>query len=278
VAEQPLAQPAVPQLSALRLLTYNVWFADVAQEERMASIGRCISAHSPHVVCLQEVTPALERMLYASGSWSRDYAISPAPRDMAYYTLLAVRRPLAAGVVFRRTPFGGSRMARDVTSAVLSLNGGQFVVATSHLESFMSPAETGSRQRVAQLASALSELDRGAPPDALFAGDLNWDDREDGAMALPAGWADAWPKLRPRDLGFTYDSTANAMLLGGMRKRLDRVLFKGGRWQLAGIEMVGQEALPGVFYEKCTRGGGSKRLPVTNSDHFGLLCTCSFQS
>ena len=111
----------------------------------------------------------------------------------------------------------------------------------------------------------------------LFAGDTNWDDEKDSdgdlARLLPPGWADAWEQLHPTQAGFTYDATANAMLMGRLRKRLDRVLCRLRDYEAAEIRMVGTQALPGVTYEKQFRNGGSKRMPVLPSDHFGLVFT-----
>jgi tyrosyl-DNA phosphodiesterase 2 len=252
---------ASPALSELRLLTYNVWFENVAQEARMASIGRSISARAPHVVCLQEVTPQLERMLRA-GAWSRDYALSPSPAT-SYYSLLAIRLPLGRSVTFKRTEFRNSRQGRDVTHALLQLGGGARVcVATSHLESWLGPGDTGAAVRSAQLQAALSQLGCAGADDVLYAGDLNWDDSEQGllASALPSGWEDVWSALRPREPGYTYDCVANAMLVGRLQKRLDRVIARTARLQLAEIKMIGEDTLPGVTYVKEFRGGGSKQL------------------
>jgi tyrosyl-DNA phosphodiesterase 2 len=270
------AVPVSAPLSELKLLTYNIWFADVAQRERMQAIGEVIAAASPHVVALQEVTPELEAMLRA-GSWASSFTFSPSPRDAAYYTLLAVRRTFRS-VDFRRTPFPGSRMGRDVTSCVLELGGGRrMCVATSHLESFISKTQTSSRERLAQLAAALSELSRASSPtDAIYAGDMNWDDGEEGPMEkrLSGGWADAWPLLRPGEPGLTYDAPSNAMLMGGLKKRLDRVVVRSESYAPSSIAMVGREAIRGVTFIKEDRyRGGSKQMPVLPSDHYGLLYT-----
>jgi tyrosyl-DNA phosphodiesterase 2 len=271
-AEAAVAAPSTAPLFQLKLLTYNVWFADVAQRERMEAIGRLVASSSPHVVALQEVTPGLEEML-RSGSWASSYSFSPSPRGVPYYTLLAVRTTFRR-VSFRRIPFPNSRMGRDVTSCMLELGGGKrLCVATSHLESFLSREDTSSQERLAQLSTALSELSRtGSPTDCILAGDMNWDDTLEGPMQLSGGWKDAWKLLRPGEPGHTYDAGANAMLIGGMRKRLDRVVVRADSYLPGSIEMVGREAIEGVQYTKTTKGG-SKRLPVLPSDHFGLLYT-----
>lgn len=60
--------------------------------------------------------------------------------------------------------------------------------------------------------------------------------------------------------------------MGNLKKRLDRVCVKAGAFEPQEIRMVGTEPIPGEVYYKEMRGGGSKRMPVLPSDHFGLLC------
>ena len=98
------------------------------------------------------------------------------------------------------------------------------VVGTSHLESpippFNGPALM-SGPRKAQLAQALRWCEAAAAEpteSALFAGDMNWNDSNDGAMSL-GGWTDAWVTLRPSDKGFTFDTTVNKMLTFKLRVR-----------------------------------------------------------
>lgn len=55
------------------------------------------------------------------------------------------------------------------------------------------------------------------------AGDMNWEDKRDGAPPLPSGWCDVWQLLQPGQPGFTYDSKQNPMLAyKGPGLRLDR--------------------------------------------------------
>ena len=93
---------------------------------------------------------------------------------------------------------------------------------------------------------------------------------------MSPGWADVWSVLRPAEAGYTYDAAENAMLGSwkqGLRKRLDRIVFKSVDYEAASIKLVGTAPLAGQFYDKQYRNGGARRLPVLPSDHFGLLCT-----
>merc|ERR1712130_990047 len=75
----------------------------------------------------------------------------------------------------------------------------------------------------------------------------------DGDMAthLRSHWIDSWKQLHPNDQGYTYDAKQNGMLLGYLRNRLDRILFKdNGNLQLRSCEIIGTEAIPKLTYVK----------------------------
>merc|ERR1719333_383170 len=111
---------------------------------------------------------------------------------------------------------------------------------------------------------------------------MNWrrptkNNQNDGDIRehLRENWVDCWSALHPNDDGFTYNAKENGMLMGYLKNRLDRVLFKeGGDLILKSIEMIGTEAIPNVTYKKTVtrnRKETVKVLPVLPSDHFGLL-------
>lgn len=49
----------------LVILSYNVWFDNRKQKERMAEIGRIIAASNPDLIALQEMTPTLCKLLFS---------------------------------------------------------------------------------------------------------------------------------------------------------------------------------------------------------------------
>lgn len=52
------------------VLSYNVWFDNRNQNERMKEIGRLITASNPDLIALQEMTPVLCQLLF-SQNWVR---------------------------------------------------------------------------------------------------------------------------------------------------------------------------------------------------------------
>lgn len=91
---------------------------------------------------------------------------------------------------------------------------------------------------------------------------------------LLPGWHDAWEQTHDVTLqpGYTYDGVRNAMLTNNLRGRLDRVWYKCAHFTITETRLVGTEAIPGCTYAKSV-GGRVENVPVTPSDHFGLLCT-----
>nr|XP_010942052.1 uncharacterized protein LOC105060143 [Elaeis guineensis] len=171
------------------------------------------------------------------------------------------------------TRFENSTLGRDLHSAFIEVGmGKKLVVATSHLKRPNPPHDTHSTERAAQAKKALSFLD--FFPNAVFGGDMNWDEDSDGPFPLLHGWVDAWAHLRPGEDGWTFDTESNQMLKGRqlLQKRLDRFVCKLEDFKLIGVDIIGTEAIPGVF--SCN--DNKKIVPTLPSDHYGLLLTVSY--
>ena len=260
----------------LRLLTYNVWFGDVAQAERLEALGKVIETCDAHVVCLQEVTPQALFVLRAQPWWDA-YVVGPKPPLQEYFSMMLFKRVVRSEVLKRdQYAFRNSQMGRylDVVSHMRCPSSrATFALGTSHLESYISASRTSARERAVQMSECFSWLNQ--HENAIFMGDTNWDDK-DGAVPLPDGWRDAWLEARPGDPGFTYDARKNAMLRGYLQKRLDRAFVKLKHFDVKRVEMVGTDPIPGVTYHKTVSNRGKAQileLPVVPSDHFGLLLT-----
>ena len=257
-----------------------MWFNEgVRVAERMRAIGRIIAARNPHVVCLQEVTPNIMRLLAADRRWWDRYEVACGEPATAYFTLLLVAKGHLAARGSRQR-FRNSSMGRDLALARVRFRGKELAVATSHLESFdVQTKKSYAKERTEQFREALEVLLRTAPSgkNAIFVGDTNWDEETDGKMQFPPGFRDAWRALHPDDPGFTYDRKRNTMLLNnGLQKRLDRAVVSLTDFELRSVQLVGTEKLPGVTYQKERTKGGQpywEEKDVLPSDHFGLLLT-----
>nr|XP_040254301.1 LOW QUALITY PROTEIN: tyrosyl-DNA phosphodiesterase 2-like [Aegilops tauschii subsp. strangulata] len=275
---------------AIKIMTYNVCFGqNMELHSRIPAIGDIIQHHSPDLICLQEVTPEIHGLLKKSDWWPEYNCLMPREMDMrSYFCMQMSKLPVDS---FRGVPFPNSAMGRELSMANVSIGGVTLVLGTSHLESPRREApwwdhDMNRNKRAAQAKASLEWL--GGSRNAIFCGDMNWDDKIDGTFPLPDGWADAWAQLKPDEGGWTYDTVANAMLSKGYKKlqlSLDRFVCKLPDFEVQGIEMVGKEPMPGVSYEEVKEfshksksgkkfsGTWEWMLPVLPSDHFGLVLT-----
>ncbi|CAK9255151.1 unnamed protein product [Sphagnum jensenii] len=156
-------------------------------------------------------------------------------------------------------PFRNSVMGRELCVANVDVgNGTQLTVATTHLESPCPAPPTWNQmfraERLVQAKEALALLKD--VPNAIFGGDMNWDDKQDGKPPLPPGWFDAWLQLCPH------------------QKRLDRIYCQLHNFEVESIEMVGTTPIPDLTFQKelkVKKQVELTTLPVLASDHFGLL-------
>ena len=282
---EPPTQPtwALPPLSAalplptndsLRVVTWNVWFAPVDADARMAALFQEALGTAPDVLCLQEVVPELSKSLRASRGLRDAFAISQ--NDVgAYGCMLLVRHELQPTFQEVRFP---SQMGRSLLIAECSApTAGRIAVATAHLES-LGNAPTRAKQLKAARA-ALAGYEK-----AVLCGDFNFDstqnfgdwrtvpprpprpmreeeeDDDDEPYAGPVrvepelenavlgrvlgeGYVDAWPALRPEEPGHTFDGEANPHVADPEeRMRYDRVMVRGVA--PVSIKMLGVGAEP----------------------------------
>ncbi|KAL3627462.1 hypothetical protein CASFOL_028825 [Castilleja foliolosa] len=264
-----------------KVLSYNIWFReDLEMRERVRAMGNLIELHSPDVICFQEVTPDFYE-LFARSRWWKGYRCS-IPGESAfpggYFCMQLCKLPVKS---YSSKSFHNSVMGRQLCIAEIEMQPDTAItVATSHLESpCPSPPKWDqmfSKERVVQANEAVKLLNKNQ--NAIFCGDMNWDDKLDGPFPLPDGWVDAWAELRPGEVGFTYDTKSNKMLSGNrsLQKRLDRFVCKLKDFRVSKIEMIGTDAIPGLTYVKEKKVKGQVKeleLPVLPSDHYGLLLT-----
>jgi len=178
----------------------------------MAAIAEMLLRYKPDVVAVQEMTDVHLAELRRYEVWNSFQWCAP-PRHVsytpgAYYTLigskLALQRP------YTRSPFPGSGMDRDLLSCGIMPGSGAgasapFTFATSHLESLNRAAER--KNQMTQLFSELRNHD-----DAIFCGDTNINEADDGKVRLADGWDDAWELLHKDEPGFTFDVQTNSFI------------------------------------------------------------------
>jgi tyrosyl-DNA phosphodiesterase 2 len=247
------ALSAVPR-DELTVATFNVWFSDFRAEARYRAIADLMSRKMPDVMVFQEVTPAALAVFLAQ-PWVRvRYRRAEVTGgDRGNYGMLLLSRLPIRDVTYTRLP---TNLARGFLTAELDTGDSALTVVAAHLES----GKAAARLRARQLGRIFGSLRR--VENAVVLGDFNMRDSENDRITK--AYRDLWPTLRPRDDGFTEDTSINLMRLDSKNKqrqvRFDRVLLKGDGWAATSIDLLGTEpisdALPRVF----------------PSDHFGVLC------
>ncbi|RLN45636.1 hypothetical protein BBJ29_009971 [Phytophthora kernoviae] len=190
----------------LRILTFNVFFDEVARSVRMKSIGRLVEHVRPAIIGFQEVTQESLALLKAQ-NWAQ------------YYDCIKS---------LETHPFANTGMGRElVFMQVEPVPGKTLFVGTSHLESL--PQFAGPR--VSQLKESLtilrdrvvnSENEDDAPTTTedekklvkKKSSELRGEEQDDGdedvdlaTMGLPGGWKDLWLSVpgNTEDNGYTFD-------------------------------------------------------------------------
>ncbi|KAE8883819.1 hypothetical protein PF010_g25713 [Phytophthora fragariae] len=138
----------------LRILTFNVFFDEVARSVRMKAIGRFVERTRPAVIGFQEVTRDALALLKTQ-SWAKFYDCSvdtAPPFQETYFVALFSALPVKS---LEAHPFSNTGMGRElVLMQVEPIPGFSLFVGTSHLESLPQFAEP----RVAQLKESLTLL------------------------------------------------------------------------------------------------------------------------
>ncbi|KAG0496900.1 hypothetical protein HPP92_001591 [Vanilla planifolia] len=267
----------------LKILSYNVWFhEDLEVYKRMEALGELINQHRPDFVCFQEVTANIYE-IFQNSKWWKAYTCSVSPAMATERPYFCMQMSKLAVESFNCSPFTNSIMGRELCLANIKPKSCEaLLVATTHLESpCPGPPKWDqmfSNERVSQAKESLAVLNDS--PNVIFAGDMNWDDKLDGAFPLLDGWVDAWVVKRPGENGWTYDTKSNLMLSANrtLQKRLDRFLCKLKDFKIDNVEMIGTEPIPDLFYckkKKLRNKLQELQLPVLPSDHYGLLLTMS---
>ncbi|KAG7381553.1 hypothetical protein PHYPSEUDO_005936 [Phytophthora pseudosyringae] len=138
----------------LRILTFNLFFDEVARSVRMKAIGRLVEHFRPAVIGFQEVTRDALAMLKGQ-QWAKFYDCSvdtAPPFQETYFVTLFSAIPVKS---LETHPFGNTGMGRElVVMEVEPIPGTTLFVGTSHLESLPKFAAP----RVSQLKESLTLL------------------------------------------------------------------------------------------------------------------------
>lgn len=257
----------------LRIITWNVWFDPQACMSRWQELLVQALSHDPHVICFQEVTPSLLKIISASVWVQQRFDMSMDILSQSYDVFMLVQHGLNPNWWSIDLP---SRMGRRCLVVDFTLHGIATRVATTHLESCHDNADWRARQ----LEIIFSEVDVNVDAalhlgSVILCGDFNfcssW--KEENTNIEKSDYADAWPKVHADDPGYTEDTMRNKMLYSkpnqqDKRVRFDRILVNSpkGRTNTTycnaqQIELLGTVGITDSIWA---------------SDHFGLYAEIGF--
>ena len=237
----------------LRLCTWNLWFEDYLQIERLLAVLSYVEPLNPHILAFQELTAIADAFFSdANLPFSRIYQNVPFTLDdwQWYWEGIYSRLPFSDRST--RFAYEDSGMGRGLT--VLHVPDLNLVVGCTHLES-----ENEHALRRRQFARALELLESFGAPNKILMGDMNTRRGQQLNDLLPGGWLDAWETLQPDEPGFTRHPQRNVLAAGGEPQRLDRIYYCCRDFQPTSIRLVGEEAL------------SVNGETFTPSDHFGVM-------
>ncbi|MBN1560016.1 endonuclease/exonuclease/phosphatase family protein [candidate division KSB1 bacterium] len=238
----------------IRLLSWNLWFDEFLQLERLNAVLSHIVHLHPDIITFQELT-FLSENFFDNKNLPFSDIYHKVPKNVLeknrYWEGIYTRFGFDAR--FTRIPFEDSQMGRGLT--VVHFYEIDLVVGCMHLES-----EDNHSIRRNQFHQALSHFSYFRTRNNILAGDTNVRAGDTIDDLLPENWADVWQQLMAKEPGYTVDSTRNPMGPVNRQERLDRVFYSCQDYQPQRIRLVGTNPL--------THKDGTVYFP---SDHFGLL-------
>ncbi len=238
-------------MSALTVLTQNLWGAFPMREERLALFAERVAELRPELVALQEVhadgpTSSQAHALAAQvGGYRAHYAPARVRSDgSAEGVALLVRRDARAHEPRALTLDPSDRFEgqnqRIVLAVTVDHDEGPLDVFVTHL-SLSRRARTRTARELLEFVREVREASRSV--GAVLAGDLNASPDEPAVELLERDWVDAWRAARGDARGATWPALLPF-------RRIDYLFAQPS-------EVVRVEAC--------------RRLPYAGSDHLGLL-------
>lgn len=265
-AERAVDGASVTDLE-LRVLTFNIWFADRHQAERTEELLRILDAADADVVALQEVTERSASWILSSPMVRDRYLVtSPSLVTLEnwYGMMTLVARRLQGIHRAEYCSFGSplSTLGRGLLRVDVAIEAKASIsVGNVHLESPVQGVTADHRASQLRLCTSLLQQPAAmSSADAsiqgcILVGDFNFVDEAESARIGERGFLDCWTCLKETPTP-TFDYRRNQNITKRFISRPDRITCsKGLRPQ--GVELVGEQPIL------------STGLPP--SDHFGLF-------
>lgn len=255
-------------MNDLTVISYNIWFEETLQIERIAALLTVIINFSPDVLCLQEVRPRVYEILI---NQLKNYKYHfPNKIDELYGCAILSKFPISKGEIY---PFYNSQMGRNLIVGIIDypyhkkekdailVEKLAIPIVTTHFESIFK-RNVENKAKIEQFEETHIILDELylAFKNVIFCSDTNILPQEEVkffANKKNNDWIDAWHLLGNKSNEYTYDGNRNIYLQlknSKFTSRLDRIIFRCDHCEVIEFRML--DTLEDVLQP---------------SDHFGIM-------
>lgn len=257
--------PLLSNILMLKVLTYNIWFNNFIEDERLESLHTLVAKTDPHVVCLQEVRACMFDKLVKMFT---DYTAYPSELDQSYDSITLIKNDNNIKVELHEfIPFEHSIMMRNLHIVKINYHGTPVVIGNTHFESIFDPLDARIKMKYRQYKQAKDIMENifGSEGEELILCCDSNITKDDHLLFenLYGDWVDSWSVDKTHTTGYTYDTDTNVYLTRlsrTIRTRIDKIMSRGGRLSVDNVLIVNKK--------NC----GLKHEP---SDHYGVLAEFS---
>ena len=261
----------------LRLLSYNIWFAEYMEIERALALLITIKEQDPDVICLQEVKGNIYAML--KDNLRHDYThFFPKYVAGRYGCVIFSKHPITDGYVHKYIYTKMNRhlvMAKVEYEVPVGLERGEnghrllvkcipIIVANTHYESEFNEYNKCKLKQYEISQKILNNL-HAKFKNVVLCGDMNLKPEEEKDFFDTDIWTDAWVSKGSDDDKYSFDSERNPYLRlktrNKYKSRLDRILCRGDNYSVKTYRLI----LP-------------DEGTVPPSDHFGIYTTLALRN
>jgi endonuclease/exonuclease/phosphatase family metal-dependent hydrolase len=260
----------------MKVIQYNIYFGDhpgTDIETRIAAICDCLNHHNVDVICLQEVLQNMFAFIVALLKDTYPH-VFPNPKDgldTLYGTVIFSKHPIVKTLNYK---YEITSMGRDIKLIMIQgteqkQQNDKIFICTTHFESEFNDGCMKKKYQYDRCSDILNQLYKKHNIPIILCSDTNicakTENKFNSAFSYAGqGWKDAWIEAGSDPLSrYTFDSKSNPILIQRYknpslyRSRLDRILH------LSNFDCV-----------DCKLIGDNGNIM---SDHYGILCTFSFQ-
>lgn len=227
----------------IKIISYNIWFDNENKQKRLSSLYNVIDDNDPDVICLQEVTEVVFKLLISK---LNNYYYYPKILTSSYGCVTFSKNPIQKTKIIILP----SNMNRSLILTQID----NFIIANMHFESEFESDNINKILQYQYISSLLTKLHNNYD-GIILCSDTNlttYDEQQYNECF--DGMNDAWNMDKNENNKYTYDFVTNKNARLKIRSRIDRILYCGNNITLKQFNLL-----------KC------EMYKIQPSDHHGLL-------